>query len=415
MAGGHLRALARAAWSVRAAEGSCNTLIIYWVYMLLCAVWRVAGLQHFSRATWHVVPVRALLAVACWMWRPTVLWVSLGLAACLALVHALHLAGHVSWGTQTRVSEAAQVFLNVVAGGPATLRWIPLRLRKPRFARRLQRQRRLVLWYRLAQLVYVVLILTLLVFAVAGGELRWIHRGWRLVVCMLASLSPAKPRNVGRILKLFALLVGTLVVLALAGSSARTQWVGEPALGPSPAAATGSSWEAQQSSRQWDTGWECAVTEQEVLPYTVLDELQPGGKTTVTMDEGAWLGTELNATFGGHPDFTEAHWEEMRAIIGRCQNCFANRPQDIRGYHGKARHNTFSIPFKDESKVSYQRPRKYSPGEQEIIDIHCKELLEYGFIEPASQYCAHASNVVVAGKKDHEMGLWTQTPLSESQ
>ncbi|KAK3284657.1 hypothetical protein CYMTET_7703 [Cymbomonas tetramitiformis] len=32
--------------------------------------------------------------------------------------------------------------------------------------------------------------------------------------------------------------------------------------------------EAQQMSRQWDPGWEASVAEQEVLPHTVLDELQ---------------------------------------------------------------------------------------------------------------------------------------------
>ncbi|KAK3243782.1 hypothetical protein CYMTET_46581 [Cymbomonas tetramitiformis] len=117
--------------------------------------------------------------------------------------------------------------------------------------------------------------------------------------------------------------------------------------------------------------------------------------------------------FGGHPDFTEENWDEMRAIIRRCKYCFANKPQDIKGYHGNAEHNTFSIPFKDDSnshKVAYQKARKYSPGEQEVINIHCKELLErYGFIDPASKHCKHASNVVVAGKNDHETGLWAQT------
>eukprot|EP00854_Cymbomonas_tetramitiformis_P034613 gene34613-biopygen34433 len=145
----------------------------------------------------------------------------------------------------------------------------------------------------------------------------------------------------------------------------------------------------------------------EVLPHTVLDGLQPGGTTRVTKDEAARLDTELNATFGGHPEFTEENWEEMRTVVKRCSYCFANRPQDIKGYHGGAAHATFAIP--DETKVAYQRPRKYSPGEQEIIDLHCKELLEYGFIEPASQHCRHASNVVVAGKKDHETGQWTST------
>ncbi|KAK3269921.1 hypothetical protein CYMTET_21656 [Cymbomonas tetramitiformis] len=41
--------------------------------------------------------------------------------------------------------------------------------------------------------------------------------------------------------------------------------------------------------------------------------------------------------------------------------------------------------------------------------MHCKELLEYGFIEPSSKHRRHASNVMVAGKKDHETGKWTST------
>ncbi|KAK3284658.1 hypothetical protein CYMTET_7704 [Cymbomonas tetramitiformis] len=65
----------------------------------------------------------------------------------------------------------------------------------------------------------------------------------------------------------------------------------------------------------------------------------------------------------------------------------------------------FSISFKDESKAAYQTPRRYSPGKQGIVNLHCKEFLEYGFIEPASKHCGHASNVMVAGKKDHETGL----------
>ncbi|KAK3238893.1 hypothetical protein CYMTET_51140 [Cymbomonas tetramitiformis] len=130
-----------------------------------------------------------------------------------------------------------------------------------------------------------------------------------------------------------------------------------PGWGASPC----TSWEAQQSSRQWEPGWEANVAEQdEVLPYTVLDELQPLGDTTVTKDEAAWLDTELNGTFGGHPDFKEEHWEEMRAVLRRCKGTFANTPHDLTGYKGKAEHNTFSTPFVDESKAAYQRPRKYN-------------------------------------------------------
>ncbi|KAK3240387.1 Methyl-CpG-binding domain-containing protein 9 [Cymbomonas tetramitiformis] len=57
--------------------------------------------------------------------------------------------------------------------------------------------------------------------------------------------------------------------------------------------------------------------QQEVLPYTVIEDLQPGGKTSVTKDEAAWLDTELNATFGGHPDFTDENWDQMRDVIRR--------------------------------------------------------------------------------------------------
>ncbi|KAK3274403.1 hypothetical protein CYMTET_17414 [Cymbomonas tetramitiformis] len=78
------------------------------------------------------------------------------------------------------------------------------------------------------------------------------------------------------------------------------------------------TWDDQRSSRQWDTGWQAMVAERdEVLPHTVLDALQPGGTTRVTKDEAAWLDTELNATFGGHPEFTEENWEEMRNVPGR--------------------------------------------------------------------------------------------------
>ena len=52
------------------------------------------------------------------------------------------------------------------------------------------------------------------------------------------------------------------------------------------------------------------MAEQEVLPYTVIEDLQPGGDTSVTKDEAAWLDTELNATFGGHPDFTDENWDQ---------------------------------------------------------------------------------------------------------
>ncbi|KAK3250454.1 hypothetical protein CYMTET_40158 [Cymbomonas tetramitiformis] len=300
----------------------------------------------------------------------------------------------------------SQVFLL----GRVRLPALPARLDKPRFAARWAQLRRNLQLHRVAQAAYLALVLALVVSTAAGGSSRLAHGGWRVMACFFASNSPVAAVRFNRILRFFLLLCGILWVAGKLTESVPAHGVMSPtrsAWGASPC----TSWEAQQSSRQWEPGWEANVAEQdEVLPYTVLDELQPLGDTTVTKDEAAWLDTELNATFGGHPDFKEEHWEEMRAVLRRCKSTFANNPHDLTGYKGKAEHNTFSIPlFIDESKAAYQRPRKYSPGEQEIIDIHCKELLEYGFIEPAAKHCRHASNVVVAGKKDHETGLWTQT------
>ncbi|KAK3273481.1 hypothetical protein CYMTET_18273 [Cymbomonas tetramitiformis] len=360
-----------------------------------------------SLACWSRCAAAILLVILAW------LWVCAGIHAEDMAHHTSHavdnpLGVHDGRGGQGWTVPSlrwSQVFLL----GRVHLPALPARLDKPRFAARWAQLRRNLQLHRVAQAAYLALVLALVVFTAAGGSSRLTHGGWRVMACFFASNPPVAAVRFNRILRFFLLLCGILWVAGELVESVPAHGAMPPtqsAWGATPC----TSWEAQQSSRQWEPGWEANVAEQdEVLPYTVLDELQPLGDTTVTKDEAAWLDTELNATFGGHPDFKKEHWEEMRAVLRRCKSTFANSPHDLTGYKGKAEHNTFSIPFIDESKAAYQRPRKYSPGEQEIIDIHCKELLEYGFIEPAAKHCRHASNVVVAGKKDHETGLWTQT------
>jgi len=391
-------------------------VIVKFMALALMAALQVAGLPRLAAGDWVVIPARmALWSLARWIvqsWWLAFVMVSWGCA--LAHLIVTHPGGSAARAAKPQTDANARGipsfgWRKMLTSTAAVVPVIPRCWARPRFAARWARLRRDVRRHQLVQRGYVASVFALvilLVFLRCGASM---HRGWDMVVCMLASPSLTRPIGAGRIFRLFALLGGILWVTSLmTGARATLSSQSEShECGWSRASCT--SWEAQQSSRQWEPGWEANVAEQEVLPHTVLDELQPGGKTTVTKDEAAWLDTELNATFGGHPEFQEQHWEEMRAILRRCGHCFANTPQDIKGYHGDAQHNTFSIPFKDESKAAYQRPRKYSPGEQEIIDIHCKELLEYGFIEPASKHCRHASNVVVAGKKDHETGLWTQT------
>ncbi|KAK3250220.1 hypothetical protein CYMTET_40397 [Cymbomonas tetramitiformis] len=404
-----------------------------WVLWALAYVWYAglliiratgvyAGVRRVRAKDWTVVPLRGVvISLACWLRSAeAILLVILAWLWVCAGIHAEDMAHHTSHAVDiplgVRDGRGGQGWIvpslrwsQVFLLGRVHLPALPARLDKPRFAARWAQLRRNLQLHRVAQAAYLALVLALVVFTAAGGSSRLTHGGWRVMACFFASSPPVAAVRFNRILRFFLLLCGILWVAGKLAESVPAHGAMPPtqsAWGASPC----TSWEAQQSSRQSEPGWEANVAEQdEVLPYTVLDELQPLGDTTVTKDEAAWLDTELNATFGGHPDFKKEHWEEMRAVLRRCKSTFANSPHDLTGYKGKAEHNTFSIPFIDESKAAYQRPRKYSPGEQEIIDIHCKELLEYGFIEPAAKHCRHASNVVVAGKKDHETGLWTQT------
>ncbi|KAK3281301.1 hypothetical protein CYMTET_10903 [Cymbomonas tetramitiformis] len=419
------RAMARALWAMRAAplepwahqQAPLRVLLELARHLLLLTkgALEVAGLHHARRGLWYVPLLRFCLAMLAMHFTHMV-----GTLGCVLTVgahvvrHGLPCSGLICNGgtfatLETRIGRALAVAQRILAAGPATLAAVPRRMQKPRFAARLQRLQFTAACYQVAHCVYVISVLALVVYVSAGGGLGRMQGGWRRLTCILTLHPPVKPVGTSRILKLLLLLAVAAWVAAVAPG----EFQGVLAMGScsgSPTRSIRTAWEDQRSSRQWDTGWEAMVAERdEVLPHTVLDTLQPGGTTRVTKDEAAWLDTELNATFGGHPEFTEENWEEMRNVVRRCSYCFANKPQDIKGYHGGAAHATFAIPFKDETKVAYQRPRKYSPGEQEIIDLHCKELLEYGFIEPASQHCRHASNVVVAGKKDHDTGQWTST------
>ncbi|KAK3274948.1 hypothetical protein CYMTET_16901 [Cymbomonas tetramitiformis] len=419
------RAMARALWAIHAAplepwahqRTPLRVLLELARHLLLLIVGalKITGLHHAQRGLWYVPLLRFGLAMLAMHFTHMV-----GTLGCVLTVGA-HVMNHGLPGScliynggafatlEARMGRALAVAQRILAAGPATLAAVPRRMQKPRFAARLQRLRFTAACYQVAHCIYVASVLALVVYVSAGGGLGRMQGGWRMLTCILTLHPPVKPVGTSRILKLLLLLAVAAWVAAVAPG----EFQGMLTMGSCSGSPTGSirtAWEDQRSSRQWDTGWEAMVAERdEVLPHTVLDTLQPGGTTRVTKDEAAWLDTELNATFGGHPEFTEENWEEMRNVVRRCSYCFANKPQDIKGYHGGAAHATFAIPFKDETKVAYQRPRKYSPGEQEIIDLHCKELLEYGFIEPASQHCRHASNVVVAGKKDHDTGQWTST------
>jgi len=186
--------------------------ILYWASMLMCAVWRVVGFHHQTWATWHVVPLRIIIANAGWWWKPYSCGLAIIFALMVALAHVMHVAGHSWLSKHSTTSTVVDTLCHVATKAHAGVSYAPRRLRKPRFAHRLQHQQVLAWRYQAAHICYVATAISCCVFMSAGGQLRWMHRGWKAVVCMLAASPPTRPTNAGRILRLFVLLVGALLL-----------------------------------------------------------------------------------------------------------------------------------------------------------------------------------------------------------
>ena len=67
----------------------------------------------------------------------------------------------------------------------------------------------------------------------------------------------------------------------------------------------------------------------------------------------------------------------------------------------------FTIPFADEQTPQYQSPRGFSAREEDLIKKENDKYLRMGIVEKAPLTCKHASNPVIAAKKDPTTGEWT--------
>ena len=105
------------------------------------------------------------------------------------------------------------------------------------------------------------------------------------------------------------------------------------------------------------------------------------------------------------------HWEELRKVLRSCKKVFADKLEDLTGYHADSdateELTQFTIPLKSPELTCWERERKFSPAELAAIDEYTAELSQAGIIVPAKRHSKFATNLVVAAKRDSETGLWT--------
>ncbi|KAK3281151.1 hypothetical protein CYMTET_11044 [Cymbomonas tetramitiformis] len=133
---------------------------------------RLTGLHHVQSGQWHVPLVRlglgVLVVALVWPGVYTLLIV----VAMTVYVSELSVAvarsaqvGSMIARFHEDCARAAAVAQRVVAAGPATLAGVPRRMRKPRFAARIQRLQRAVSHYQAARFAYVAFVLLLVIYA----------------------------------------------------------------------------------------------------------------------------------------------------------------------------------------------------------------------------------------------------------
>ncbi|KAK3234317.1 hypothetical protein CYMTET_55418 [Cymbomonas tetramitiformis] len=147
-------------------------------------------------------------------------------------------------------------------------------------------------------------------------------------------------------------------------------------------------------------------------PQSTLSELDtaiPLGRED-DVEASHVLNEELGLIMGpregsqGEGSWTDDEWEAFLAMLREEKDFMSTTATDLPGYTGAV--GPFEIPFLDETKSSFQKPRRYSPAERELIDEHFNKLLAAGIITKAPHYCKNTCNVVVAMKKALD-GTWT--------
>ncbi|KAK3284209.1 hypothetical protein CYMTET_8129 [Cymbomonas tetramitiformis] len=156
-------------------------------------------------------------------------------------------------------------------------------------------------------------------------------------------------------------------------------------------------------------GWHATTAESYSAQPGSVDSAVPLGRED-DIEAGHCLDEELGMVFGpaagfeGEGAWTKEEYEDFRTMLTQNKGFMSTSATDLPGYSGEM--GKFDIPFADEAKAHFQKPRRYSPAESTLIDEHFNKLLEADIIGKAPNYCENTCNPVVAMKKALD-GSWT--------
>ena len=118
-------------------------------------------------------------------------------------------------------------------------------------------------------------------------------------------------------------------------------------------------------------------------------------------------------------DYDDELKKEIAKVLVKAQGICCNSLADIKGLQqptgehlaaiGVFEDLAFDIVFVDgdENKPVWQKGRRFSPLEQEVLDEYLNELKQFNLIEKAPPGAIHAQPFVIAAKKSPSTGAWT--------
>lgn len=132
-----------------------------------------------------------------------------------------------------------------------------------------------------------------------------------------------------------------------------------------------------------------------------MDGLQPAGDTRVTWSDQYVKDQEGGWVWGCHREASPEQQEAMKHMVRGHRHCFAYSMADLPGYHKPVNIGKYR------GAPAYQRPRKYIPVEEEIVEAKCVELRDASLIVRAPLDNPFAARPTIAAKKNAETGEWT--------
>ena len=108
---------------------------------------------------------------------------------------------------------------------------------------------------------------------------------------------------------------------------------------------------------------------------------------------------------GKHSACTDDDVVKLGHILHTHEKVFYRPGTPLPSYSG--RHPPFSIPWVDETTPEYQPPRNFAAKETDLIKAQNQKMFENDITERAPITCPHASNPILAAKRDPVTREWT--------